>query len=50
MIMVGIDSRTSLPKDDVFRSYLRDGKVGGVVLFEKNISKYKLKDKAAKAK
>ena len=45
MIMVGIDGRTSLPENDAFRSYLKEGKVGGVLLFEKNISKTNSKER-----
>lgn len=47
MIMIGIGDRQTLPENDALRKDLRDGKIGGVVLFEKNIaatdSKNKLK-------
>ncbi len=48
MIMVGIDGRTGLPADDVFRTYLQEGKVGGILLFEKNISKTNSKERLIK--
>ncbi|PBQ34820.1 b-N-acetylglucosaminidase [Sphingobacteriaceae bacterium] len=38
MIMVGIKGRTAVSPDDTLLKEIRDGKVGGVVLFEKNIS------------
>ncbi len=38
MIMIGIGDRTSLNSDDALVQELAQGKVGGVVLFEKNIS------------
>lgn len=39
MIMIGIGDRTSLSEDDSLVPALRSGKIGGVVLFEKNIDK-----------
>ncbi|MES2702455.1 MAG: glycoside hydrolase family 3 N-terminal domain-containing protein [Bacteroidota bacterium] len=39
MIMIGINERTILQPDDALVKDLRDGKIGGVVLFEKNIAK-----------
>lgn len=38
MIMVGIDERKSLPAGDTLRRELKSGKIGGIILFEKNIS------------
>lgn len=38
MIMIGIKGRTSVAIDDTLLKEIREGKVGGVVLFEKNIS------------
>lgn len=37
MIMIGIGDRKSLSPDDPLREELRSGKIGGIVLFEKNI-------------
>ena len=39
MIMIGIDERTSLPSNDPLVAELKSGRVGGVVLFEKNLAK-----------
>lgn len=39
MIMIGINERTILTADDPIVAELKDGKIGGVVLFEKNIAK-----------
>jgi beta-N-acetylhexosaminidase len=38
MIMIGIGERTTLSQNDPLRAELAAGKVGGVVLFEKNLS------------
>ncbi len=38
MIMIGIEDRRSLPANDVIIKDLRAGKIGGIVLFEKNIA------------
>ncbi len=38
MIMIGIDDRKALTENDRLTNELRDGKIGGVVLFEKNIA------------
>jgi beta-N-acetylhexosaminidase len=39
MVMIGIEERTFIEPTDSFLTELRDGKIGGVVLFEKNIAK-----------
>ncbi len=39
MIMIGLDGRTSFPADDTLRRDLKANKIGGVILFEKNIAK-----------
>ena len=39
MIMIGIEERTMIAPDDTLLTQLRDGRIGGVVLFEKNIAK-----------
>lgn len=39
LIMVGINDRKSLAADDELRKELADNKIGGIILFEKNISK-----------
>ncbi|WP_276132804.1 glycoside hydrolase family 3 protein [Polluticoccus soli] len=39
MVMVGIEERTMIDPNDSLLAELRDGKMGGVVLFEKNIAK-----------
>lgn len=44
MIMIGINERTALASGDVFAEELRQGKIGGVVLFEKNLAKTNTKD------
>jgi beta-N-acetylhexosaminidase len=44
MIMIGIGDRIILKDDDVLIQELRSGKIGGVVLFEKNIAKSNSKD------
>ena len=44
MIMIGINERTSLAPGDPLTVELKAGKIGGVVLFEKNISKTNSKD------
>ena len=38
MILIGINERTSLPETDSLRKELLEGKIGGIILFEKNIS------------
>lgn len=38
MIMLGINSRTAIEQNDPLLQELRDQKLGGIVLFEKNIS------------
>lgn len=44
MIMIGIEERTMLLPGDSLISELQDGRIGGVVLFEKNIAKTGSKD------
>jgi beta-N-acetylhexosaminidase len=44
MIMIGINERTALENSDVFAEELRQGKIGGVVIFEKNLAKTNTKD------
>ena len=39
MIMIGINDRTSLNPDDSLVLELKDDKIGGIILFEKNIAK-----------
>jgi beta-N-acetylhexosaminidase len=39
MIMMGIGDRTALPENDSLRRELAQGRMGGIVLFEKNLSK-----------
>jgi beta-N-acetylhexosaminidase len=39
MIMIGINDRTSLNPNDSLIQELRSNKIGGIILFEKNISK-----------
>src|SRR5688572_22847691 len=41
MILVGISERTSLTSADALNKELTEGKIGGIALFEKNISKKK---------
>ncbi|MCR6640859.1 MAG: glycoside hydrolase family 3 protein [Sporocytophaga sp.] len=41
MILVGLNDRTVLPANDSLRKELRAGKIGSVIIFEKNISKTK---------
>lgn len=41
MILVGINERTSLTSGDALNKELAEGKIGGIALFEKNISKKK---------
>jgi beta-N-acetylhexosaminidase len=38
MILVGINGRTALAVDDSLRKEISDGKMGGIILFEKNIT------------
>jgi beta-N-acetylhexosaminidase len=38
MILVGINTRNSLPETDSLRKDITDGKTGGIILFEKNIN------------
>src|SRR5690554_5672708 len=38
MILVGINDRTTLATNDQLRKEIEQGKMGGIVLFEKNIS------------
>jgi beta-N-acetylhexosaminidase len=38
MILVGINGRTSLTADDSLRKEIAEGKMGGIILFEKNIT------------
>lgn len=38
MIMIGISDRTSLPAEDPIIEELEEGKIGGIVLFEKNVA------------
>ncbi len=38
MIMIGIKGRTSVAENDTLLREIRENKLGGVVLFEKNIS------------
>jgi beta-N-acetylhexosaminidase len=40
MILMGVDERTALADTDPLCAELKEGKIGGVVLFEKNISSY----------
>lgn len=44
MIMIGIDERTALTTNDTLIQELKQGKIGGLVLFEKNIAKTNSKD------
>lgn len=44
MIMIGIGERTALSTADTLAQELQAGKIGGVVLFEKNIAKTNSKD------
>jgi beta-N-acetylhexosaminidase len=39
MIMVGLSERTSLSSSDTLRKELASNKIGGIILFEKNIAK-----------
>lgn len=39
MILVGLDARTSITPADPLAADIRNGKVGGVLIFEKNIAK-----------
>lgn len=45
MILVGLDKRTSITSDDSLAEEIRSGKVGGILIFEKNISKTDSKNK-----
>jgi beta-N-acetylhexosaminidase len=44
MILVGISNRKVLAEDDSLREEISTGKVGGIILFEKNISSEKPKE------
>lgn len=44
MIMIGLNHRTSLTANDSLRQELASQKIGGIILFEKNISKTNSKD------
>ena len=44
MIMIGINERTALENSDLLAEELRQGKIGGVVIFEKNLAKTNTKD------
>ena len=44
MIMIGIEDRTGIQDGDPLLKELKDGKIGGVVVFEKNIAKTDSKD------
>lgn len=48
LIMVGINDRKSLPSNDTLRKELSSGKIGGVILFEKNIAKSNSKETLGK--
>lgn len=48
MILVGINDRTSLSDTDSLRKELAEGKIGGIILFEKNISATDSKEKQRK--
>lgn len=39
MILVGINDRTVLKKEDALRKEIANGKMGGILLFEKNVAK-----------
>lgn len=41
MILIGLNDRTALPQKDSLRNEIKDGKVGSVIIFEKNINKTK---------
>jgi len=41
MILIGLNDRTVLPQNDSLRKEIREGKLGSVIIFEKNISKTK---------
>ncbi len=45
MILVGVDNRTAISSSDPLAKEIEAGKVGGILLFEKNISKYDSKAK-----
>ena len=45
MIMIGIEDRKSLPENDPLIKDLKAGRVGGIVLFEKNIAPVNSKEK-----
>lgn len=44
MIMIGIEDRTHIQDGDPLLKELNDGKIGGIVVFEKNIAKTDSKD------
>jgi beta-N-acetylhexosaminidase len=44
MIMIGINERTALHNNDSLTLDLQSGKIGGVVIFEKNLAKTNTKD------
>lgn len=45
MIMMGINDRTQVADPDPLLDELREGKLGGIILFEKNIAKTESKEK-----
>lgn len=47
MILVGLDGRTSISFNDPLAQEVKDGKVGGILIFEKNISKTNSKPRLA---
>lgn len=44
MVLIGINDRKALAADDSLRKEIREGKVGGIILFEKNIASEKSKE------
>lgn len=48
MIMVGINQRTEVAADDSLLQEIRDNKLGGVILFEKNIAKQNSREQLKK--
>lgn len=44
MIMIGINNRTSVADSDALLTEIRNNKLGGIILFEKNIAKTHSKD------
>lgn len=44
MIMIGINDRTSVSEDDQILQEIAEGKLGGILLFEKNIAKQNSKE------